>query len=109
NNPGLKFSIPKEGANVFVDAMCILKNAANKENAETFIDFMTATDNSAANSEFIGYTSPNKEVRDQLELDALTEAVMYPGDEVLARCESFINLPQETLDYYDELWFRLKA
>jgi len=109
NNPNLKFCIPTEGSNVFVDAMCILKNAQNKENAEAFINFMTATKNSAANSEFIGYTSPNKEVKDLLDLDELTESVMYPDQALLSKCESFINLPQETLDYYDELWIKLKS
>lgn len=109
NNPNLKFCIPKEGANVFVDAMCILKNAENKANAEAFINFMTATENSAANAEFIGYTSPNKEVRDILDLDELTASVMYPDEAALAKCEAFINLPQETLDYYDELWIKLKS
>ena len=84
NNPNLKFCIPKEGANVFVDAMCILKNAENKANAEAFINFMTATENSAANAEFIGYTSPNKEVRDILDLDELTASVMYPDEAALA-------------------------
>ncbi|MFB0920230.1 MAG: spermidine/putrescine ABC transporter substrate-binding protein, partial [Oscillospiraceae bacterium] len=58
-NPNLKFCIPKEGSNVFVDAMCVLKNAENKDNAEAFINFMTGTQQSMANSEFIGYTSPN--------------------------------------------------
>lgn len=109
NNPNLKFCIPKEGSNVFVDAMCVLKNAENKENAEAFINFMTAAENSAANSEYIGYTSPNREVRDMLELDELTASVMYPDDALLAKCEAFINLPQETLDYYDELWIKLKS
>lgn len=109
NNPNLKFCIPKEGANVFVDAMCILKNAENKANAEAFINFMTATENSAANAEFIGYTSPNKEVRNILDLDELTASVMYPDEAALAKCEAFINLPQETLDYYDELWIKLKS
>ena len=108
-NPNLKFCIPKEGSNVFVDAMCILKNAENKANAEAFINFMTATESSSANSQYIGYTSPNKDVRATLELDALTESVMYPDAATLAKCEAFINLPQETLDYYDELWIKLKS
>lgn len=109
NNPNLKFCIPEEGSNVFVDAMCILKDAENKENAEAFINFMTATQTSAANSEYIGYTSPNKEVRDVLDLDEMTASVMYPDDETLSKCEAFINLPQETLDYYDSMWIKLKS
>lgn len=109
NNPDLKFCIPEEGSNVFVDAMCVLKGAENKENAEAFINFMTGAEVSAKNAEFIGYTSPNKEVRDMLELDELSMSVMYPSDEVLASCEAYTNLPQEILDYYDSMWVKVKS
>ena len=108
-NPNLKFCIPKEGSNVFIDAMCVLKNAENKDNAEAFINFMSGTEQSMANSEFIGYTSPNKEVEDLIDIDDFTRSVMYPDDATLAKCESYINLPQETLDYYDEMWVKLKS
>lgn len=109
NNPNLKFCIPQEGSNVFVDAMCVLKGAENKANAEAFINFMTGTEVSAQNAEFIGYTSPNREVKDSLELDELAMSVMYPSDEVLATCEAYTNLPQATLDYYDSMWVRVKS
>ncbi len=109
SNPELKFCIPEEGSNVFVDAMCILKGAENKENAEKFINFMTGTQQSAANSEYIGYTSPNSEVKASLDADELTMSVMYPSDDVLAKCEAFVTLPQETLDYYDSIWVKLKS
>ncbi len=109
NNPDLKFCIPQEGSNVFVDAMCVLKGAANKDNAEKFINFMTGAEASAANSEFIGYTSPVASVKDTMEMDELTKTVMYPDAKVLADCEAYINLPQNTLDYYDSMWVKLKS
>ena len=109
NNPDLRFVIPKEGSNKFVDCMCILKGAENKENAEAFINFMCGTDAALANAEYIGYTSPNTEVEDLIELDDLSREIMYPPQEVVDRCEFFINLPEETLSLYDELWTKLKA
>ena len=109
NNPALKFCIPEEGSNVFADAMCVLKGAENKANAEAFINFMSGTEVSAQNAEFIGYTSPNVKVKDTLDLDELSESVMYPSAELLAKCEAYINLPQETLDYYDSMWVKLKS
>lgn len=109
SNPDLKFCIPKEGSNVFVDAMCILKGAANKANAEAFINFMSDAESSAKNSEFIGYTSPNVDAKEILAPDELMEQVMYPSSDVLARCEAFTTLPQATLDYYDAMWVKLKS
>jgi spermidine/putrescine transport system substrate-binding protein len=109
NNPDLKFVIPEEGSNRFVDCMCIPKGAENKENAEIFINYMCRTEVSLKNAEYIGYTSPNTEVADLIELDDDARAIMYPGGETLERCEFFINLPQEILDLYDELWVKLKS
>ncbi|MEG1241953.1 MAG: spermidine/putrescine ABC transporter substrate-binding protein [Oscillospiraceae bacterium] len=109
SNPDLKFCIPKEGSNVFVDAMCILKTAKNKENAEAFINFMTDAKVSAQNAEFIGYTSPNSQVRDLLEADEESKAIMYPSDATLKICEAYTSLPQETLNYYDSMWVKLKS
>lgn len=109
NNPDLQFCIPEEGTNVFVDAMCITKRAQNKENAEAFINFMTGTQVSKTNSEYIGYTSPNREVQDLLDLDDYQLSVMYPSEEILSKCEAYTNLPQRTLDYYDTLWVKLKS
>ncbi|MDR0952568.1 MAG: spermidine/putrescine ABC transporter substrate-binding protein [Oscillospiraceae bacterium] len=109
NNPDLKFCIPTEGTNVFVDAMCVLKGAENKENAEKFINFMSRADVSRRNSEFIGYTSPNSEAKELLDVDEYQLSVMYPSDELLANCEAFANLPQATLDWYSDAWARLKS
>lgn len=108
NNPDLKFVVPTEGGNIFVDLMCIPKGVENKENAEAFINFMCKTEVSMANSEYIGYTSPNKEVEDIIELDDATREVMYPDEAIKANCEFFINLPQDTLDAYDQYWVELK-
>lgn len=58
NNPDLGFYIPEEGTNIYVDAMCILKDAPNKENAEIFINYMCSTEAGLKNCEEIWYSSP---------------------------------------------------
>lgn len=108
-NPDLRFVIPAEGTNRFVDSMCIPKGARNKANAEAFINFMCSTEPSLMNAEEIGYTSPNIEVRALLNLSAEAEAITYPSEEILSRCEVFTNLPQDILDLYDDYWVRLKS
>lgn len=109
NNPDLKFCLPKNGTNVFVDSMCVVKNAANKENAELFINYILGTETNMINTEFIGYASPNGEVAEEMGYTQEELDVLYPSDEYLAKCESYINLPQETLDFYDALWVSLKS
>lgn len=109
NNPDLAFVVPSEGSNYFVDAMCVPKAAANKDNAETFINFMCKTETGLANCNAIGYSTPLKSVYEALDEDTKNNAVAYPSDDVLANCESFLNLPTETLALYDSEWLRLKV
>ena len=59
-NPDLGFSHPKEGFNIFIDAMCIPKGCQNKEGAEAFINFLCRPDIAQMNCEYIWYSSPNK-------------------------------------------------
>jgi len=111
NNPDLKFVVPAEGTNRFVDAMCIPKGAANKTNAELFINFMCSKDVCLKNMDATGYTSPNKAAAAEYAaaLDPETAAIMFPPAEILARCQIYVNLPPETLKLYDDLWVKLKS
>lgn len=108
-NPDLAFCLPEEGSNLFVDAMCIPKGAANKENAEAFINFMCSTEAGLANCEATGYSTPLLSVKEALPDEIRNDPVAYPSAEALARCESFINLPSDTLVLYDSEWLRLKT
>jgi len=108
-NPDLAFVVPKEGSNIFVDAMCIPKGAAHKENAEAFINFMCSDQAAVANAEFIGYSTPSKTAYELLPDEAKNDPIAYPPQEIIDKCESFINLPAETLALYDSLWVELKV
>ena len=59
-NEDLSFYYPKEGTNVFIDAMCIPKNANHPEIAKEYINFMLSEEPAIANALYIGYASPNK-------------------------------------------------
>lgn len=108
-NPDLACVYPKEGSNYYVDAWCIPKGASNKENAEAFINYMCDPEVMAANASYNTYAPPSSEARELLE-DGLSESeLVYAPAEVRSRCETYINLPQETLDLYDSEWIRLKA
>ena len=107
NNPDLAFCFPSQGTNRFVDAMCIPKGSSNKANAEAFINFMCSTEAGLANCEEIGYSTPLLSVMDALGEDK--SPVAYPDDETLANTETFINLPQNILQFYDSEWLRLKT
>ncbi len=111
NNPDLAFVHPVEGANYFVDAMCILSDAENKENAEAFINFMCDPDIALRNMYVTGYVSAVAEAAEVFaeDLGEMEYEVLFPSEEYLAKCEVFLNLPQETLDLYNDLWIKLKT
>ena len=117
NNPDLKFVVPKEGSNWFVDAMCVLKTAQHKEEAEEWINFIASTESNLANMDYIGYASPNLEALEGYPayyeetygepLDEERYEIMAAPDDVLARCELYTNLPADTLTLYNDLWTEL--
>ena len=55
----LEFYYPTEGANYFVDAMCIPKSSKNPDVAKEYINFMLTEAPAVENAKFIGYASPN--------------------------------------------------
>lgn len=64
NNENLDYVLPQEGSNLFVDSMCIPKTSKNKALAEKFINFMLEPEVGKANSEYIGYSTPNQAAYD---------------------------------------------
>ena len=58
--------MPEEGTNLWYDSMVIPANAENPELAYEFIDFISEYDNAYDNSSYVGYTSPNLAVMEDL-------------------------------------------
>ncbi|HIR51730.1 MAG TPA: extracellular solute-binding protein [Candidatus Avoscillospira avicola] len=108
-NPTLAFYFPEEGFNVFIDAMCIPKGAANKEGAEAFINFLCSPEICGQNLEYLGYSSPLSAAKDYMDPELAENPVAYPSDEILAQGESFNNLPTETSQLMDSLWLQVKT
>ena len=53
----LKYSVPKEGSNIWLDGWCIPKTAKHYDLAIEFIEFMSTPENVIQNMEYIGYVS----------------------------------------------------
>ena len=117
NNPDLKFVVPEEGSNWFVDAMCVLKDAQHKEEAEEWINFMCSTEASLRNMDYIWYASPNAEALEQYPeyyeetygepLDMELYEIMAAPQTVLNNCEAYLVRPLETRTLYNDLWTSL--
>ncbi|MFV0351380.1 MAG: PotD/PotF family extracellular solute-binding protein [Oscillospiraceae bacterium] len=108
-NPDLAFAVPKEGTNYFVDALCIPKSSTNKEAAEMYINFLCETQVSAANSEYIGYSTPQLEAQAALPEELRNNPIAYPSEEILANTETFNVLPDELGSYMDTSWTNMRS
>ena len=65
-NEDMGYFEPKEGTNIWCDAMVIPANAANVELAHEFMNYLCSYEAAFDNSDFVGYTSPNEEVMEEL-------------------------------------------
>ena len=59
-NPDIKFVVPKEGSDLWVDVMVIPKSSTNKEAAQAFVNFVLQADTQSWVTENILYKTPNK-------------------------------------------------
>lgn len=121
NNEDLAFYYPQEGTNIYVDAMCVPKNARNKELAMEYINFMCADAVTIGDSEYnIGesnalytyYASP---------LTTVVESESYQeemGDEAMdilygmaedVEAQPYLNLDDDGLIRLNDLWEELKV
>ncbi len=117
NNEDLRFVIPEEGSNWFMDAMCVLKNAAHYDEAMAWINFIASTEANLANMDYLWYASPNQEALEQYpayyeelygeELGQEAYDIIAAPQEVLDRCEAYLVLPMETRKLYNDLWTEL--
>jgi spermidine/putrescine transport system substrate-binding protein len=107
-NPDLEYAIPKEGSNLWFDAMVISKTAKHQKEAEMFINFMCETDIALENTEYIGYSTPQTETKKMLSEDLLKDIAAYPSDDQLKNCEVFSDL-SGSIKEYDRLWTEITA
>lgn len=109
NNPDLAFVYPQEGVNIFVDSICIPKNAKNKAAAEAYINFLLDPDIAVENANYLGYATPNTAVLTREDYELKGNEYLYPEDQKMPKTEYFYNLPQKTMTLMTDLWSELKA
>ncbi len=108
-NEDMGYYLPEGGTNLWSDAMVIPKNARNPELAHAFINFASDYDGAYDNSSYVGYTSANQEVMDDIYgdggvyegINAYIPRTGYAQDEVFVYNE-------DTKKLLGDLWSRVK-
>ena len=108
-NPNLVYVVPKEGANFWIDSLCIPINAKNVSGAEKFINFVSDKESALRIADEIGYTTPNKEARLEQPESVRNNPNAYMPKEIMDRCEIYTDLPMDVKKIYDDAWIKIKS
>ena len=107
-NDDLAFVYPKEGTNIFVDAICIPSCCKNYDAAMLYINFLLEPEIALANAEYIGYASPNTTVINNPDYYYYDNEILYPDPENIPITEYYHDLNDDIRYYYENLWIDVK-
>ena len=107
--PNLVYVVPEEGANFWIDSLCITANAKNVEGAEKFINFVSDKESALRIADEIGYTTPNKEARKEQPENVRNNPNAYMPKEIMDRCEIYTDFPMDVKKIYDKAWTEIKS
>ncbi|MBI4852391.1 MAG: extracellular solute-binding protein [Acidobacteria bacterium] len=107
-NPNIAYFIPKEGATIWTDNICIPKGAPNSDLAVLFINFILDPQISGENTNITAYSTPNKAAKEFIKPEILNNPALFPSDESLKNCE-FIKDVGSAIQTYDRYWTEIKS
>lgn len=107
-NEEVEYVVPKEGSNLWFDNMVIPKTAKNINGAHKFINFMLDAKNAAQNTEYVGYSTPNKAAMKYLPKEITEDKRFYLDEAMTAKLEVYENLGQKSLAEYNDLFLEFK-
>jgi spermidine/putrescine transport system substrate-binding protein len=109
NNENLGYSVPKEGSNIWFDAVAVLKGSPNKELAEKYINFLCRDEIALRNTEAVNYQTCNKNIEPELRTsDWANNEAYFPPQDVISRCEVFED-PGTFVETYYSAWLRVRG
>jgi spermidine/putrescine transport system substrate-binding protein len=107
-NDDIRIFVPREGSSFPCDDLCIPKDAREPDLAHAFINYLSDPEVAAENMEWIGYRAPNTEAYRIVSEDFRGSAVLFPPEELFAKCEPIADLG-EALPLWTDAWDRVKG
>ncbi|ARU89845.1 spermidine/putrescine ABC transporter substrate-binding protein [Pseudomonas sp. M30-35] len=104
----LAYVIPKGGATMYQEDICVLKNAPNKANAKRFMEFFLKPEIAALNTEQQTNGTPNKAALKLLPDELRNDPQINPPAEVMAKLQMFEDIGR-ALKQYDRTWTKVRT
>lgn len=105
----LRYTVPREGVPVWLDAMYIPADAPHPDNAHKFINFLLRPEVIAEISNFTGYANCNRDATPLVDEEFRNNPAIYPDDEVIARLHATTVLPPKLERRRSRTWTRVKT
>lgn len=107
-NRTIRYVVPEEGGTLWIDAICIPKDAPHPQNAYIFIDFLLRPDVSAAITNEMKFPIANKGAKPLIKKSLRDNETLYPRPAVMKR----LKLDKIQNPRYEEIrtryWFQAK-
>lgn len=107
-NPEISYIYPPEGFSLWMDSLCIPKDAKNIDEAHAFLNYLLRPDVAAIISTEMGYSTPNAKAMELIPENVKNNPIVYPTEEDAQRGEFQDDLG-DAMKLYDEYWTKLKT
>lgn len=105
----LAYTVPKEGSNIWFDAMLMPKDAPNVANAHLFLNYMMRPDVIADCTNYTYYANGNLASKKFVNKDILEDPAIYPDAETQKRMFPSVVRNEEMQRVITREWTRLKT
>ncbi len=109
NNVNIAYSIPKEGALIWLDSFAIPADAPHPAEAHEFINFMLRPEIAARNSNFVNYANGNQAAQELLDEKVRADPAVYPDETVLGNLYTTTPSDPRTQREVTRIWTEVKT
>lgn len=106
-NQDIGFTLPREGATLWIDFLVIPKKSENQDLAYQFIDFLLGADQARQNTIYVQYATPNRAALAKLPESIKNNFYIYPDSNYLKKCHLIRNIGEDVLKI-DKIWQRIR-
>lgn len=103
------YSVPKEGATMWIDAFCIPAKAKNADAAHEFLNFVLDPEIGAQLVNEVSYASANLAAKPKIKPEIANDPNIYPPDEVVKRTQGMVDVGDEVTEQIDKIWEQVMA
>lgn len=109
NGRRIQYSIPKEGAPVWVESLVLLSDAPNPQQGLAFIDYMLRPEVIAQSSNYLSYANANQDARSLVDEKVRNDPGVYPSKAVLDTLFPLEPLPLKLERVRTRIWSKVKS